>query len=239
MENSIFLAISRQSVLMNNMDTVANNIANMNTSGFRAQNLMFEEFIADPRKTDDPLSFVYDRRQYQTTDPGPLKQTGNSLNVALNGPGFLAVEAADGEVGYTRDGNFLLSGDGTLTNQSGYPILGDGGPIVIPQNSVEISIDERGFISDSAGIIARLQVVEFENPQELEPFGDNTYITAGATLPPNNTTVQQGFLEGSNVNPIKEITNMIEVLRSFQSTQNVLDQEHERLRSAIEALTQV
>lgn len=224
---------------MNNMNTVANNIANMNTTGFRAQNLMFEEFIADPRKTDDPLSFVYDQRQYQTTDPGPMKQTGNPLNVALNGPGFIAVEAADGEIGYTRDGNFLLSGDGTLTNQSGLPILGDGGPIVIPEGSIDISIDERGFVSDQAGVIARLQVVEFENPQELEPFGDNTYITNGATLPPNNTTVQQGFLEGSNVNGIKEITNMIEVLRHFQSTQNVLDQEHERLRSAIETLTQV
>lgn len=239
MENSIYLGLSRQMVLMNNMDIVSNNLANMNTSGFRGQNPVFEEYISDPRYGDDPLSFVYDYGQYQMTDPGSMQQTNNPLNVALTGSGFMAVEMPNGETGYTRDGNFAKRADGTLVNASNYPILGQGGPIVIPSDSKKISIDEKGIISNEGGPIGQLQVTEFDNVQELNPVGNNLYTSEGGNRPAEETVVNQGFLEGSNVQSITEMNRMIKILREFQSTQKLLEGEHERLRGAIQSLTQV
>ena len=240
MENSIYLGLSKQTVLQTNLDIVANNIANMSTSGFRAQNPVFEEFISDPRYADDDLSFVYDYGQYQMTSPGPMTQTGSELNVALNGPGFMAVQRPNGEVAYTRDGDFQKRADGTLVSAAGYPVMGEGGPITIPDSATEITIDEKGFISDQDGVIGQLQIVEFDNVQDMEPVGNNLYAPGrGTPGPANETVAQQGFLEGSNVNAVAEITRMIKILREFQGTQNVLDSEHERLRTAIQTLTEV
>ncbi len=238
MENSIYLALSKQMVLRTNMDVVSNNIANMNTSGFRGQNPVFEEFLSDPRGSDDALSFVYDYGQYQMTDPGSFEQTGNPLHVALNGDGYMSVEMPGGQVGYTRDGNFQKRSDGTLVTSAGYAVIGQGGPITIPNDATEIRIDQKGIISDQNGPVGQLGIVEFENVQDLEAVGNNLYTTQGATRPSENTTVEQGFIEGSNVKPVVEMTNMIKILREFQSTQNVLKTEHERLRSAIQKLTQ-
>lgn len=237
MENSIYIGLSKQMVLQTNMDIVSNNVANMNTTGFRAQNILFEEYISDPRYNEDDLSFVNDYGQYQNTDQGSMTQTGNDLNVALEGQGFLAVQMPGGDTGYTRDGNFLRGADGTLLNQSGLPILGNGGPITIPADATEIIIDEKGIISTQNGQVGQLQVVEFDNVQDLEPVGNNLYRTDGAVNPAENTRVSQGFLEGSNVNPITETSRMIEILREFQGIRRVLDGEHERLRKAIETLT--
>lgn len=239
MENSIYLGLSRQMVLQTNMDIVANNIANMNTTGFRGQNPVFEEYLSDPRYADDPLSFVYDYGQYQMTTQGSFERTDNPFNVALNGPGYMGVEMPDGETAYTRDGNFQKTADGTLVNSAGLSILGSGGPIVIPANATEITIDEQGVVSDQNGPIAQLMIVEFENVQELEPAGHNLYTTDSDSAPAENTIAAQGFLESSNVQPVVEMTRMIEILRDFQSTQRLLENEHERLRSAIQKLTEV
>jgi len=219
------------------MDIVANNIANMSTSGFRAQNPLFEEYLTDPRYNDDPMSFVYDYGQYQMTSQGSVQKTDNPFNVALNGPGFIGVQTPNGETAYTRDGNFQKREDGTLVTSSGLPVLGDGGPIVISNDATELNIDEKGNISDQNGPVARIMIVEFENVQELTPTGNNLYATEGDTVPAENTRVAQGYLEGSNVNSITEMTRMIEILREYQSTQKLLESEHERLRGAIRTLT--
>lgn len=238
MENSIYLGLSRQITLQTNMDIIANNVANMSTPGFRGQNLVFSEFISDPRGAEDPMSFVIDRGAYQLTEAGPVRTTGNPLNVALAGPGFLGAQRPGGEIGYTRAGNFQLSPEGTLITAAGLPVASaGGGTISIPRESSEINIDERGFISNQNGQVGQLMVVEFDNLQNLEPAGDNTYITAAAAQEPVNTTVKQGQLEGSNVKPVVEMTRMIKTLRSFQNVQNILQTENERLRTAIQQLT--
>ncbi len=237
MENTIYIGLSKQMVLQNSMNTIANNIANMNTSGFRAQHPVFEEFISDPQYNDDPLSFVYDYGQYQNTAPGSIEQTGNQLNIALSGPGFISIEMPDGKTAYTRDGNFQKTADGTLVNSSSFPVIGDGGPISIPPTATEVTIDERGVVSDQNGPIGQIKIVEFENVQDLEPKGNNLYVTDAPEQEAQNTIVKQGFLEGSNVNPVLEVTDMIKVLRSFQGVQKMLESEHERLISAIQKLS--
>ena len=244
MENTIYLALSRQVALRTNMDMIANNIANANTPGYRAQNLLFEEFIADPRGdfndrgAEDELSFVYNRGQYQSTEAGSLSFTENPLDVALEGPGFFGVQSNDGEILYTRAGQFQLDAQGTLVTPDGAPVASQGGgSIVIPPDSTEIKIDQRGFVSNQDGQLGQLMVVEFENIQALEPTGSNLYRSPQEGQPSEGTTVAQGMLEGSNVTPVIEMTRMIETLRSYQSTQRLLTNENERLRGAIQALT--
>ena len=239
MENSIYLGLSRQSVLQTNMDIVANNLANMNTTGFRAQNVLFEEYISDPARNDDPLSFVYDYGEYQMTSPGTHTQTGNQFNVALNGPGFMAVQGPNGQTAYTRDGNFQMMPDGTLATMAGYPVLGAGGSIAIPAGSTEVIIDKNGIVMNQNGQLGQLQVVEFDNVQTLEATGNNLYKTTSTANPAQKTQVEQSFLEGSNVNPIVEMNQMIQILRDFQGAQKILESENERLLTAVQKLTKV
>ncbi len=238
MENSIYLGLSRQLALQTNMNIVANNIANMNTPGYRGQNLLFKEYISDPRGADDALSFVYNEGQYDITDPGPIRVTGSQLDIAVHGPGFIGVQDPTGEIAYSRAGNFHLSPDGALVNGAGLPVAGaGGGPINIPAGSTEINIDDRGFISNQGGQIGQIMIVEFANPQSLEPIGNTLYRSDQAGQPATNTTVKQGQVEGANVNAVVEMTRMIETLRAFQSTQQLLQTENERLRGAIQKLS--
>ncbi len=239
MENSIYLGLSRQVTLQRNMNIIANNVANMSTPGFRGQNLMFHEFISDPRGNEDPLSFVYDEGQYQLTAPGSVENTGRSLDVALDGPGFFGVQGPAGEIMYTRAGNFSKAADGTLVTQAGFPVAGaGGGNIVIPDGSIEVNIDQTGFVSNQDGQLGQIMVSEFENLQTLDPYGENMYRTTAAPGNPDNTRTMQGQVESSNVKPVVEMTRMIETLRSFQNLQNMMQSENERLRNAIQKLTE-
>lgn len=234
MENAIYIGLSRQMTLRTNMDIIANNVANINTPGFRGQNLLFHEFITKPKGEDNRMSFVYDDGQYEATESGPVKVTGNPLDVALNGPGFIAVDAPDGAPAYTRAGNFQIGPNSTLVTGAGHPVAGG---ITIPSDSTEIKIDAKGVISNQNGQIGQLKIVEFENIQSLKAMGSNLYRTDAAEKPAEETTVKQGALEASNVKPIVEMTRMIDTLRSFQSVQNILQSENERLRGAIRQLT--
>ena len=173
------------------------------------------------------------------TSPGSIERTSNPLDVAINGEGFFAVQMPDGQIGYTRDGHFQKTANGTLVNTSGYPVMGQGGAITIPDNATEVIIDENGVISTQEGPIGSLQIVEFENVQDLRAHGSNLYLTDGAVQPAENSEVRQGFLEGSNVNPVTEMTRMIDIMREYQSNARLLEQEHERLRGAIQKLTEV
>lgn len=238
MENSIYLGLSRQIVLRDNMDIIANNIANMNTSGYRAQSLLFEEYLEKNRKDFDPMSFVSDRGQYDDTSPGSMSTTGNPLDIALAGPGFIGVLGPGGTLAYSRAGNMQMDAAGTLLTAAGFPVsTAGGGTITVPQGSTEIRIDEGGIVSNQDGPVGQIMLAEFENLQELYPIGDTLYRTDAAPLPPENTRVRQGHLEGSNVKPVIEMTRMIETLRSYQSMQNLLQTENDRLRGAIQKLT--
>jgi flagellar basal-body rod protein FlgF len=238
MENPIFIGLSKQVVLQTQMDLVANNIANMNTPGYRAQNMVFEEHMSAPKGTDDPLSMVVDFGQYHVTRPGPVKITGNPFDLALNGPGYFGVQTQDGTK-YTRAGNFEINALGELVTPTGYPVAGaGGGTIIIPVDAGPVKITPEGTISTAEGEIGKLMVVEFENPQMLNPTGDNLYETEETGTPSETTTVTQGALEGSNVQAVHEMTEMIRIMREFQMVQRSLQNEHDRQRTVIQRLTQ-
>lgn len=245
MENPVFIGLSRQVALRSQMDLIANNIANMSTPGYRAQNMVFTEYLATPEgkqneisDVEQNISQVLDYGHYQDSRPGAMEFTGNELNVALAGPGYLGVQAPDGETAYSRNGIFQINLNGELVTGQGMPVLDEGGGIIsIPEDSRFIKIGEDGSIATDQGVVGKLMVSEFENQQDLEAFGDNLYKTDAAPQEPVNTRVKQGMIEGSNVQPVLEMTRMIEVSRAYQSTQNMLKSEHDRQRSMISKLT--
>jgi flagellar basal-body rod protein FlgF len=250
MENSFYVGISRQIALQSQMDIIANNVANVSTPGYRAQNLVFSEYLTKAQNngagldnTDDRLSMVQQYGQFQTTSQGTMQQTGNALDVALSGPGYMGVQTAKG-IQYTRAGNFQINASGTLVTGSGQPVAGkSGGSIVIPRDAHEVSFAADGTVSTDKGAIGQLMVVEFANEQDLNPAGNGLYeLGPNATSTPGpalHTNVTQGLLEGSNVQPITEMTRMIGVLRSFQTTQNLLQAENDRESGMIQQLSKV
>ena len=241
MENSIYIGLSRQRALQEQMDIVANNIANLNTPGYRQNNMVFLEYLARQRNAEkagnDSISMVHDYGQFMNTENGPLRRTENPLDVALQGPGFFGIQTPDG-VQYSRAGNFQLNGNRELVTGSGMLVAdAAGGTIAIPEDATEIIIARDGTVSTNQGELAQIMVVEFENPQDLVAQGNGLYKNATPGNPAENTTVLQGMVESSNVNAVLEMTRMIDVSRAYQSAQRMLQNEHERQRGMIQTLT--
>lgn len=240
MESSLYVGLSRQIVLNNAMTMVANNVANANTAGYRAQNPMFQEYISKERYDKADLSMVYDMGQYDTTSAGPTQLTGNPYDVALNGPGFMSVTAPSGEMQYTRAGNFTVNNNNELVTSSGYKVSGPGGDaIAIPTGAKQVNITDAGEITADGNTVGRIGIFEFDNLQELKPEGNGLYSAKTPGRPATETKMVQGAIEGSNVNAIQETTRMIEILRTYQSTMNMIKNEQDRQVSAITTLAKI
>ena len=239
MENALYISMSRQAVLESQMSMVANNIANIASPGYRAQDLLFREYIADPKGQGPAYSMVYDQGQFTSTTPGVTQTTGAPLDVALQGPGFFAVATPQGER-YTRAGNFTLNAQNQLILPTGETVSSGGGsPITLPPGATGISIDERGTVSTSDGVVGQISIVEFTNTDALVREGNGLYSApnGAAPAPATNTRAMQGMLEASNVQSVLEVTKMIGILRDYQSLQRMIQNEHDLQRTAIQRLT--
>ena len=240
-ENAQLIGLSRQMALQRQMDVVANNLANINSTGFKAEAILFEEYVM-PVASDrsfpsgsQQLSYVQDWATMHDLAAGSMTQTGNPLDVALSGEGFLSVAAPEG-TRYSRNGALEIASDGTLVTQNGFPVLSDGGnPIVFGADETDIAITAEGEITSSAGNKGSLAVVEFENPQELTRTGD-TMFAGGTPLAVSTTRVVQGALERSNVSGVGEMTEMIRVTRAYSSLADLMNKQDELRRSAIQRL---
>jgi flagellar basal-body rod protein FlgF/flagellar basal-body rod protein FlgG len=208
------------------LDTIANNLANVSTAGFRASHNKFSSVLATTG--DSGLSTlnqdindygVLSGSQLDTTQ-GALVPTNNPLDIAIEGPGYFAVEGASGQV-YTREGSFRVSPQGKLITSAGDPVIGDKGPITIAGQPVTISTD--GTISANGAISGRLKLVEFAPGVELESAG-GTYYTApaGTEQDSKKSQVRQGMLESSNVNPITSVVELITAQREVEQMRHVL-----------------
>lgn len=239
MENSIYIGLSRQIALERQMEMVANNVANMNTPGYKANKPLFEQYLIGSDFSKEEMSMVYDYGQYKVEMQGAFKTTGNELDVALDGPGYFMVETPEGTK-YTRAGNFTLNAEGEIVTAAGNRVLDAGEkPITIPQGARDIKITQDGQVTSTAGNAGQLGVMEFENMQELRPTGDGYYMTEAEGVAMEATTVRQGMVEQSNVQSILEMTNMIDVSRTYQSINKMMQSEHDRQRNVIQKLTEV
>lgn len=239
MENTLMIALSHQAAVRRRMDVIANNIANLNTSGFKAERPMFAEYLMRSRGGEtmlgDKLSFVHDRATVRDTSEGAFEATGNPLDVAIHGDGYFAVETATGEQ-YTRNGRFRLDGTGQLVTEHGHPVMAQGGgPIFIAADDTDISISADGIISSENGEIARLRIVRFDDEQSLTMAGGGLMTAQTPAVEVERPQLAQGMLEGSNVAGVEEMTRMIDVQRSYERAKRMIEREDERIRQMIEA----
>lgn len=255
MENALLVGLSRQVALARELDVVANNIANLNTTGFKADGAVFEEFIgqtaraADLNGKDARISFVRDRATWVDLSQGTMERTSNALDVAIEGNGFLAVQTPRGER-YTRNGALQVNATGELVTSEGYTVLGESGPIRFQANDRGTTISHDGTISVREGSDAakesqrgKLRLVTFNRAGQLQKDGAGTFAApSGVTAQPadiTKTRVVQGSIEKSNVRSVVEMTRMIEVTRSYTQVANLLQQQSEMQRNAIDKLAEV
>jgi flagellar basal-body rod protein FlgF len=252
MDNALLVGLSRQVALRRELDVIANNVANLNTTGFKGESVLFEQFL-DPTArhehfpgNDRRIAFVLDRATMQDFSQGPLQRTEAPLDVAIDGPGFFAIQTPNGER-YTRAGNFHLNPQGQLVTNNGHPVLGAGGPIVFEPTDTNIAIAADGTVSasNSTGQIGergKLRMVTFANPAQLTAQGDSLWsANAGITpqIAPPTTRSVQGSLEKSNVHAVKEMNRLLEVTRAYTSISNMQQRTDELRRKAIEKLAEV
>ena len=236
MENTLYIALSYQTVMQRQMDVIANNIANASTPGFKGEQMMFVEYLADAVGKDD-VSFVQDIAVVRDFREGAFSRTGNPLDVAISGKGWFEIDTPSG-MRYTRNGHLQIDSKGTITTSGGHAVLDDRGrPITMPATGGEISIDKDGTISVGDQRVGRLKIVSFANEQQLRKDSESLYSTDAPALPAAKATVVQGMIEESNIKPIVEVTNMIGALREFQSAQQMIEEEHKRQLTAIDTLT--
>lgn len=244
MENTFLVSLSHLSSLKREMDVIANNLANVNTDAFKSENVLFEEYVSPVAEGDSnvpQVSFVLDYGLVRNLNVGTLVQTGSPLDIAISGEGYFAVQFND-QTAYTRNGNFHLSSKGELVNSDGYPILNaDLKPIVIPPGSALPEIASDGTISGAGLSNQKLGVFSFTDQQALKKAGANLFITDEQRnqLPKAKINLVQGSLETSNVEPVTEITRMIEVMRKYQSAAQLTENEDELTRKAIDQLSRV
>jgi flagellar basal-body rod protein FlgF len=240
MDNAQLIGLSRQIALQRQMDVVANNIANLDTTGFKAEKVLFDEYLMpvardmDFETPDQQLSFTQDWATIHDMSNGAVTETGNPLDVALNGKGFLAVDTPGGER-YTRSGAMQISSDGTLVDLDGHPVLGELGPIHFDPSEVGISISPDGNVTTSAGSKGRLKLVEFADEQAPRREGDNLWSGSNPQTA-TATTVIPGAIEKSNVSGVGEITQMIRVQRAYDDVAAMLQRQDQMQQSAIRQL---
>lgn len=237
MENALLIALSRQMVMQRHMEVIANNIANASTPGYKGEQLMFVEYLA-PTESGSTVSYVQDLAVARDFSEGELSQTGNSLDAAIHNEGWFVVDRPEGPA-YTRNGHFTLNDKGQITTTGGYPVLNtDGTPITLGVEDQNIVISADGTISTPNGSKGRFDIVKFSEGTVLDKAGETLFTTQAAPEPATNAKVVQGMVEGSNVRPVVEVTNMIWALRSYQAATEVTVGEDGLLRKAIEVLTE-
>ncbi|HVR69060.1 MAG TPA: flagellar basal-body rod protein FlgF [Verrucomicrobiae bacterium] len=241
MDNASYVALARQSALQRALDVTANNVANLRTTGFKAEKVQFEEYmqaLKSPGMKQAPLSSVLDVGTVTDMSTGPLETTGNSLDFAILGDGFFAVQT-DGGMRYTRGGSFRMDESGQLVTQDGKAVLDTGGsPIQLEGASGPVTVNGTGEISSNGAILGQLGVVGFADPQSLVHEGNGLFKSDSVpTAAP--VSIIQGMLESSNAQPIVEITRMIDILRNFESAQKMLDAQHDLSRDTVAKLGKV
>ncbi|MCA6325611.1 flagellar basal-body rod protein FlgF [Phenylobacterium sp.] len=244
MDNALYVGLSRQMTLRRHLDIVANNIANADTAGFKTeQPLIRTEPKAPARSADgpNPIKFVLDSGLARDFSQGALRTTSAAFDLAIDGPGFFRIQTPGGQR-FTRDGHFRLDETGRIVTQSGQPVLDPGGAEVIidPRNGpVEIARD--GSISQGIEQVGRVDVVTFDSLSVLEKVGDNQFrnTSNAQPQPAPGSLVRQGMLEASNVNPILQVTDLIEVTRAYESLNRMMENTQDLSRRAVERLGRV
>jgi flagellar basal-body rod protein FlgF len=252
MENALLIGLSRQMALGHELDIIANNMANVDTTGFKADNAAFGEYLM-PRASDRNfsggdrrVSFVQDRASWIDLSEGAVQQTGNPLDLAISGDGYLTVQTPRG-LRYTRNGALQIDPTGQLITNEGYQVVGDSGPITFQTGDHNISISPNGIITALNGSDTQdsprghLQLVGFDQPQRLQKDGSSMFMApagVNTTALSTGTRLVQGAIEKSNVNGVAEMARMIQITRNYTDIAAILQQQGDQRRNALSQLSQ-
>ncbi|MEM9317774.1 MAG: flagellar hook-basal body complex protein [Pseudomonadota bacterium] len=230
MDNSFYTTLTRQSGLLQEMQTVANNIANLSTTGFRAEGVVFAEHVRSLGPGQESISMAHAIGRHVQNAQGALTGTGSPFDLAIEGDGYFLIETPEGER-LTRAGAFTPDPNGELVTPDGYRLLDAGGaPIFIPPDARAISIASDGTLSADGEPQTVIGLWQPREAMDLQHRSGVLFEAPGGVEPMLEYSIFQGFLEDSNVNPVAQIARMIEVQRAYELGQSFLDQEDERLR---------
>jgi flagellar basal-body rod protein FlgF len=245
MDTTTYVALAAQVALQKELETVANNVANSNTAGFKADRSFFESFLEPLDGPGGGVSFVQDAATYIDQASGPIEVTGSPLDLALDGQGFFAVATALGTE-YTRNGHLRVGPDGTLVDADGRTVLGvDGSPIQMPDGFEEPEVKNNGklrvTVNGRQQDVAQIGVFRPTSPNLVRKAGDGLLTAPQGEMQPispddGGARIVQGSIEGSTVQPMKEIANMTELSRAYERLQTMLQNESDRERKMIDAL---
>lgn len=240
MDNTLLVSLSHQLAAYRSMDVIANNIANVSTPAYKREGVKFEEYIArmkpsESEKGTQLVSFVVDKGTVRDLNEGRIERTGAPFDLAVNGKGFFVVQTPNGDR-YTRDGHFQLDADGNLVTSDGNKVMGEGGQITFSPDDGDIHIGTDGTITGKQGQLGKVRLVSFDNESAMQKEGASMYTTAEAPKPAEKGAIQQGMLETSNVEPVVEISHMIEVTRAYQLTANITQSQQDLMRQAVSKL---
>jgi flagellar basal-body rod protein FlgF len=243
MDTPGYIILSRLAAQRRAVDVIAHNIANADTPGFRAQRMIFAEHVSQQPDATAPrggreLAFTEDRATWRDTRPGALERTGNPLDLAIPGEGFFAVATPQGER-YTRAGRFSLAADGRVVDMEGHALLNENGaPLLLAAGDTRIEVTGDGMLRSQNGPVGRLRVVRFENPQHLQAEGDRLFDAPPdmPAMPVPQPAVVQGAVEGSNVQPVLELTRLTAEMREFQFASQFAEREGDRLQTAVDRI---
>jgi flagellar basal-body rod protein FlgF len=236
MQSSLYVALSAQVALQDRLDTLAQNVANGNTAGYRGTEIKFDSILSDLGA--DPVAFANSSSQVTRLTTGPLVKTGNSLDVAIKGDGWLSFSSPQGPV-YTRDGRMQMTATGALVTLSGAPVLdAGGGPIQLDPAGGKPEIGPDGSVSQGGKPMAGIGLFSIPGNAQLTRvqggFASNVAGTAVTDYSKNG--VLQGFVEQSNVSPLSEITRLVYVQRAFEGVSAAIQSAEASFKNAIQTL---
>jgi flagellar basal-body rod protein FlgF len=230
MDNAIYSTITRQSGLLREMQVVAHNIANMATTGFRAEGVIFAEHVRALDGQADSLSMATASGRTISSRQGALDQTGSPFHIAIEGEGFFLVQTPQGEA-LTRAGNFLRAGAGELVTPDGHVLLdGGGAPVFVPPDATSVSLAQDGTLSADGQPLTQIGLWRPIDPTEMSRQSGTLFTVASGVEPSEGAVLIQGAVEKSNVDPIAQIARMIEVQRAYELGQSFFDGEDQRIR---------
>ena len=229
MGETTLIHLSRLISLQRKLDVTAQNVANLETAGFRARELSFREYLKPEKGLNEagqrerPVSLSDPRFQFTDNSQGATELTGNQLDVTINGHGYFVVQTEQGER-FTRNGAFTIDGGGRLITLEGQPILGQNGPLRVPPNQRELEISPTGILSTKQGFLGQLRVVRFERPQLLQPIGGTLFRSDDppSDITPAAITLTSGALEKSNVQSTREMSRLAEITRTYEMVGRLL-----------------
>jgi flagellar basal-body rod protein FlgF len=240
MSNIGYVSLSQATALERSLNMTAHNLANLNTTGFKARHALFE--AVDHDAVDGGISFVMDKGSYLDLKHGALVPTGNPFDIAMEQNGWFAFQMNGGGVGYSRNGQLVVNAEGQLTNVSGQPLLDAGGaPIVLPEEAASnVSISSDGVIEGAEGaVLGNIGVFDIPEEASMQPLGAGFYGLPEDAAQPQvlaEARIKQGMVEASNVNAVLEMTKLISVQRAYQNSMSLMEEDNGLLQGAIQRL---